>query len=252
VSEIAVITGASSGIGAATARHLVLAGYDLVIGARRVERLEAIKRALEAEFPDRVVTALPLDVTDVESVRAFTDAIEKVDVLVNNAGGAVGTETIADADEADWLHMYDINVLSILRMTQRLLPKLRQSPSAAVVTIGSVASTEAYATGGGYNAAKFGARAVTRVLRLELKGESVRVIEIDPGLVETEFSVVRLRGDVESAKKVYEGVDNLTADDIADAVTWAVTRPPHVNVDYIQIMARDQVGARDIHRRPVD
>ncbi|TWS23592.1 SDR family NAD(P)-dependent oxidoreductase [Tsukamurella sputi] len=249
MAEIAVVTGASSGIGAATARHLVRAGFDVVIGARRVERLEALKTDLEAQHPERIVTALPLDVSDPASVKAFTDAIEKVDVLVNNAGGALGVDRIETADEADWSRMYDINVLSILRMVQALLPKLRASPAASVVTIGSVASTEAYETGAGYNAAKFGARAVTRVLRLELKGEPIRVIEIDPGMVETEFSVVRLGGDAEAAGKIYQGVDHLVADDIADAVTWTVTRPPHVNIDYIQIMPRDQVAARNVHRR---
>lgn len=251
MAEIAVVTGASSGIGAATARHLVRAGFDVVIGARRVERLEDLKRQLEAEYPERIVTALPLDVSDVDSVKAFTDTIEKVDVLVNNAGGALGVDRIETADEADWSRMYDINVLSILRVTQALLPKLRASPAASVVTIGSVAALEAYETGAGYNAAKHGARAVTRVLRLELKGEPIRVIEIDPGLVETEFSVVRLGGDRAAADKIYEGVDNLTADDIADAVTWTVTRPPHVNIDSIQIMPRDQVAARNVHRRNV-
>lgn len=251
MAEIAVVTGASSGIGAATARHLVCAGFDVVIGARRVERLEDLKRQLEAEYPERIVTALPLDVSDVDSVKAFTDTIEKVDVLVNNAGGALGVDRIETADEADWSRMYDINVLSILRVTQALLPKLRASPAASVVTIGSVAALEAYETGAGYNAAKHGARAVTRVLRLELKGEPIRVIEIDPGLVETEFSVVRLGGDRAAADKIYEGVDNLTADDIADAVTWTVTRPPHVNIDSIQIMPRDQVAARNVHRRNV-
>ncbi|RDB45271.1 SDR family NAD(P)-dependent oxidoreductase [Tsukamurella tyrosinosolvens] len=249
MAEVAAVTGASSGIGAATARHLVRAGFDVVIGARRVERLEALKADIEAQHPERIVTALPLDVSDVASVKAFTDAIEKVDVLVNNAGGALGVDRIETADEADWSRMYDINVLSILRVTQALLPKLRASPAASVVTIGSVAALEAYETGAGYNAAKHGARAVTRVLRLELKGEPIRVIEIDPGLVETEFSVVRLGGDQAAADKIYEGVDNLTADDIADAVTWTVTRPPHVNIDSIQIMPRDQVAARNVHRR---
>ena len=249
MAEVAVVTGASSGIGAATARHLVRAGFDVVIGARRVDRLEQLKADLEAQHPERIVTALPLDVSDVDSVQAFTDATEKVDVLVNNAGGALGVDRIETADEADWSRMYDINVLSILRVTQALLPKLRASPAASVVTIGSVAALEAYETGAGYNAAKHGARAVTRVLRLELKGEPIRVIEIDPGLVETEFSVVRLGGDQAAADKIYEGVDNLTADDIADAVTWTVTRPPHVNIDSIQIMPRDQVAARNVHRR---
>ncbi|KXO89020.1 SDR family NAD(P)-dependent oxidoreductase [Tsukamurella pseudospumae] len=249
MAEIAVVTGASSGIGAATARHLVRAGFDVVIGARRLERLEQLKADLEAQHPERIVTALPLDVSAPASVTAFAGAIEKVDVLVNNAGGALGVDRIETADEADWSRMYDINVLSILRVTQALLPKLRASPAASVVTIGSVAALEAYETGAGYNAAKHGARAVTRVLRLELKGEPIRVIEIDPGLVETEFSVVRLGGDRAAADKIYEGVDNLTADDIADAVTWTVTRPPHVNIDSIQIMPRDQVAARNVHRR---
>ncbi|NMD57618.1 MULTISPECIES: SDR family NAD(P)-dependent oxidoreductase [Tsukamurella] len=251
MAEVAVVTGASSGIGAATARHLVRAGFDVVIGARRVDRLEALKADLEAQHPERIVTALPLDVSDAASVRAFADAIEKVDVLVNNAGGALGVDRIETADEADWSRMYDINVLSILRVTQALLPKLRASPAASVVTIGSVAAIEAYETGAGYNAAKFGARAVTRVLRLELKGEPIRVIEIDPGMVETEFSLVRLGGDQDAADRIYDGVDNLTADDIADAVTWTVTRPPHVNIDTIQIMPRDQVAARNVHRRTV-
>lgn len=251
MAEVAVVTGASSGIGAATARHLVRAGFDVVIGARRVERLEALKADIEAQHPERIVTGLPLDVSDADSVKAFTDAIDKVDVLVNNAGGALGVDRIETADEADWSRMYDINVLSILRVTQALLPKLRNSPAASVVTIGSVAALEAYETGAGYNAAKHGARAVTRVLRLELKGEPIRVIEIDPGLVETEFSVVRLGGDKAAADKIYEGVDNLTADDIADAVTWTVTRPPHVNIDSLQIMPRDQVAARNVHRRNV-
>lgn len=249
MAEIAVVTGASSGIGAATARYLVRAGYDVVIGARRIERLEDLKRQLEAEFPERIVTALPLDVSDADSVKAFAEAIDEVDVLINNAGGALGVDRIETADEADWSRMYDINVLSILRVTQALLPKLRESPAATVVTIGSVASFEAYEAGAGYNAAKFGARAVTRVLRLELKGEPIRVIEVDPGMVETEFSLVRLGGDAEAANKIYEGVDHLTADDVADAVTWAVTRPPHVNIDQIQIMPRDQVAARNVHRR---
>ncbi|GAA4398821.1 SDR family NAD(P)-dependent oxidoreductase [Tsukamurella soli] len=249
MSEIAVITGASSGIGEATARHLVRAGYDVVLGARRTDRLEALKAALEAEYPERIVAALPLDVTDVASVDAFVAAIDRADILVNNAGGAIGSESIAESDEADWQRMYDTNVLGVLRVTQRLLPRLRESPSATVVTIGSVAATVPYVGGAGYNAAKHAVRAVTRVLRLELHGEPIRVAEIDPGMVETEFSVVRYRGDEDAAAKVYEGVDSLSADDIADAVTWVVTRPPHVNIDSILIMPRDQVGPGQVKRR---
>lgn len=249
MSEIAVITGASSGIGEASARHLVRAGYDVIVGARRTDRLDALKSDLEAQFPERSVTALPLDVTDAASVQAFAAAIERVDVIVNNAGGAIGNESIAEADIADWQRMYDTNVLGVLRVTQALLPKLRESPSATVVTIGSVAAIFPYVGGAGYNAAKYAVRAITRVLRLELHGEPIRVAEIDPGMVETEFSVVRMRGDEEAAAKVYEGVESLTADDIADAVTWVVTRPPHVNIDNIVLMPRDQVAPGQVKRR---
>lgn len=241
-TPVAVVTGASSGIGAATVRHLVKEGFDVVMGARRMDRLEE----LAAETGAR---ALPLDVTDVASVDAFCNLIERCDVLVNNAGGALGADSIADTDEADWTAMFDVNVLGVLRVTQRLLPRLRESGNATVVSIGSIAGREPYLGGGGYNAAKHAVTALTRVLRLELLGEPIRVCQIDPGMVETEFSMVRFGGDKERAAAVYAGADPLTADDIAVCVAWVVTRPSRVNVDSMLVLARDQTSAQRVHRR---
>jgi NADP-dependent 3-hydroxy acid dehydrogenase YdfG len=229
----AVVTGASSGIGAATARALAADGWDVVVGARRVDRLDA----LAAEIGGR---AHPLDVTDGASVDAF----------VASVGGAVGLSPIADADEAQWQTMYDTNVLGVLRMTQGLLPALEASGDGQVVTIGSIAGYDPYPGGAGYNAAKFAVRAVMGVLRQELLGRPVRVCEVDPGLVETEFSLGRFGGDVERAAAVYAGVEPLSADDVAECVRWVAARPPHVNVDQLVVLARDQVGARQVHRRP--
>ncbi len=216
----AVVTGASSGIGAATARQLAAAGYDVVVGARRVDRLAA----LAAEIGGR---AHPLDVTDDASVQAFVGAVPECAVLVNNAGGAIGMDPVATADPADWRRMYDVNVLGVLRMTQALLPKLVASGAGHVVVMGSTAGRIVYEGGGGYTAAKHGAAALAETLRLELVGEPVRVTEIAPGMVATEeFSLNRFGGDAERAAQVYAGVPNpLTADDVADCVTWAVTRP---------------------------
>ena len=236
------MTGASSGIGAATARHLAAAGFDVVVGARRLDRLRAVADPIDAR-------ALPLDVTDTASVAAFADAIGPVAVLVNNAGGALGLDPVAEADEEQWRTMYETNVLGVVRVTRALLGRLVESGDGHVVTIGSIAAHEPYPGGAGYNAAKFGARAVMGALRQELLGEPVRVTEIDPGMVETEFSTVRFGGDVERAAKVYEGVTPLTADDVAECVTFAVTRPSHVNIDSMIVLARDQAGARAVHRR---
>lgn len=242
MSRTAVVTGASSGIGAATARRLAAEGFSVVIGARRADRLAEVAAAIGAR-------PIPLDVTEPDSVETFCREVGSCDVLVNNAGGALGVEPIADADEEHWLRMYEINVLGLMRVTKRLLPALLASGDGHVVVIGSIAGHEPYPGGAGYNAAKFGARAVCGVLRQELLGEPVRVTEIDPGLVETEFSVVRFAGDTERAAAVYEGMTPLTADDVADAVAWVVTRPSHVNVDELRIMARDQYGAQKVHRR---
>lgn len=238
----AVVTGGSSGIGAATVRRLAAEGFDVVAGARRLERL--------AEVCDPVgARALPLDVTDDASVAAFAEAVGPCDVVVNNAGGALGLEPVAGADLERWRDMYDSNVLGVVRVTQALLPALEASGDGHVVVIGSIAAWEAYAGGAGYNAAKFAVRAVTSVLRDELLGRPVRVTEIDPGMVETEFSVVRFDGDAERAAKVYEGMTPLSADDVADAIAWSVTRPAHVNVDRMLLMATDQLGTRRVHRR---
>lgn len=252
VAPTAVITGASSGIGAATAHTLAAAGFDVVLGARRLDRLEEVAREIVAAHPGRTATVLELDVTDPESVTAFAAGIESAAVLINNAGGAIGVDPVATADVDDWARMYDMNVLGVLRVTQALLPRLREHAGAEVATlvsIGSIAAHEPYSGGGGYNASKHGIRAVTKVLRIELLGEPIRVTEIDPGMVETEFSINRLGGDVDAAAAVYTGMNPLTAADIADAIGYMVTRPAHVNIDTMLIMPTDQATAKQVHRR---
>jgi NADP-dependent 3-hydroxy acid dehydrogenase YdfG len=239
----AVVTGASSGIGAATAARLAAEGWDVVVGARRLDRLAEVADAVGAR-------ALSLDVTDADSVAAFCAAVPECALLVNNAGGARGLEPVAEADEDAWRWMFEANVLGVVRMTRALLPKLVASGDGHVVLVGSIAGLEAYPGGAGYNAAKFGAHAVGKVLRMELLGQPVRVTEVDPGMVDTEFSTVRFGGDAERAAKVYEGMTPLTADDVADCIAWAATRPSHVNIDQIVVLPRDQAGARQVHRRP--
>jgi len=238
---VAVVTGASSGIGAATARRLAAEGFDLVVGARRMEPLQALAGETGAR-------ALPLDVTEPTSVERFCAALPECRVLVNNAGGAIGRETVAESSDDDWRAMLETNVMGTLRMTRALLPALEATGDGHVVTIGSIAGYEVYAGGGGYNAAKFAQRAITKALRLELLGRPVRVSEIDPGLVETNFSRVRFRGDERKAAAVYEGLTPLTADDVADCVAFVVTRPSHVNIDTVVVLARDQSGATTVHR----
>jgi len=240
--KVAVVTGASSGIGAATVRRLAADGFDVVAGARRVEQLREVAEPLGAR-------AVTLDVCDTASVEAFCADVPACHLLVNNAGGAHGLAPVADADEEAWRWMYDANVLGVMRMTRALLPKLVASGDGHVVVIGSIAGLEPYPGGAGYNAAKFGVRAVTGVLRQELLGQPVRVTEIDPGMVETEFSVVRFGGDKVRADAVYAGVEPLTADDIADCIAWAATRPAHVNIDQIVVKPRDQATATRVHRR---
>jgi NADP-dependent 3-hydroxy acid dehydrogenase YdfG len=238
----AVVTGASSGIGAATARALAREGFDVRIGARRVDRLEALADEIGASFAS-------LDVTDAASVTAFCAEVDDCRLLVNNAGGALGLDSVVDADEEQWRWMYEANVLGVLRMTKSLLPKLLDSGDGHVIVVGSIAAHEAYPGGAGYNAAKFGARAVTRALRLELLGQPVRVTEIDPGMVETEFSTVRFGGDRERADAVYRNVTPLSADDVAECIVFAATRPSHVNIDEMIVLARDQAGPREVYRR---
>jgi len=240
-ADVAVVTGASSGIGEATARRLAADGFDVVLGARREDRLERIAGEIGARWS-------ALDVGDPASVARFCDEVGPCRVLVNNAGGALGLDPILHADEDDWKNMYEVNVLGTLRMTKQLLPALEASGNGHVVMVGSIAGHEPYAGGGGYNAAKFALRAMTQVLRIELLGRPVRVSEIDPGMVATEFSTVRFRGDTTRAAEVYEGMTPLEASDIADCIAFTVSRPPHVNIDSMVVLARDQAGANKVTR----
>ena len=248
-AKIAVVTGASSGIGAASARALAAAGFHVVLGARRLERLLEIAHEINAAGAAEAV-ALTLDVSDAASVAAFAAGVPRVHLLVNNAGGAQGLEPIAEARDDDWRTMWEVNVLGLMRMTRALLPALLASGDGHVVNLGSVAGFETYAGGAGYTSVKHAVRAISRTLRLELLGKPVRVTEIDPGMVETEFSQGRFRGDQEKASAVYRGMQPLTAEDVADCVVWAATRPSHVNVDEIVVRPRDQATAHHVHRRP--
>ncbi|WP_353108921.1 SDR family NAD(P)-dependent oxidoreductase [Gordonia sp. (in: high G+C Gram-positive bacteria)] len=235
--RVAVVTGASSGIGAATARALAGDGYDVVLGARRVDRLEA----LAAEIGGR---ARQLDVTDPESVDRFVAGLDRVDVLVNNAGGAKGLATVADADLDDWRWMWETNVVGTLRVTKALLPVLEASGDGLIVTITSLAAIEPYDNGAGYTSAKHGQAMIHRTLRLELLGKPIRLTEIAPGMVETEFSLVRFDGDADKADAVYSGLEPLVADDVAEVISFVASRPPHVNLDQIVLKPRDQASAR--------
>jgi NADP-dependent 3-hydroxy acid dehydrogenase YdfG len=245
---VAVITGASSGIGAATAVRLASEGFDVVLGARRQDRLAAVADKCAAAAGGRA-RHLTLDVSDPGSVGDFVSQVPECRLLVNNAGGALGLEAVADMDEDHWRTMYETNVLGTARMIRALLPALVESGDGHVVNVGSIAAFEAYPGGAGYNAAKFGLRAINDVLRMELLGQPVRVSEIDPGMVETEFSMVRFRGDRERADQVYQGMTPLTADDVADCIAFVVTRPSHVDIDRLVIRPRDQARAQMVHRR---
>lgn len=240
-ARTAVVTGASSGIGEATALRLAKEGFELVLGARRIDRLQEVATRCGGR-------ALELDVRDPASIDSFAAAIERADILVNNAGLAVGLEPLEKIPDEDLVTMWETNVLGLIRITRALLPKLEGSANAHIVNLGSIAGIETYPGGGGYTASKHAVRAITRTLRLELLGKPIRITEILPGLVETEFSVVRFRGDTEQAKKHYEGITPLTADDIADCIVWAVTRPPHVDIDEIVVRPVAQATARDVAR----
>jgi NADP-dependent 3-hydroxy acid dehydrogenase YdfG len=245
----AVVTGASSGIGAATAERLAGAGYQVVLAARRVERLAAVAAKIAASGGQAVIA--PLDVTDRLQVDELATSLQRCDVLVCDAGGAIGADQVADASAADWLTMYQSNVLGTLHLVQALLPKLIASGDAAIVLMSSTAGLGAYEGGGGYVVAKHGTHAIATTLRLELCGEPVRVIEIAPGMVKTEeFALNRFRGDAAKAAAVYAGVaEPLTAADVADAVAWAVTRPSHVNVDLMVLRPVAQAAQHKVHRR---
>lgn len=242
--RIAVVTGASSGIGAATARRLAASGFRVICTARRIDRLTA----LAAEIGGAAVAC---DVTCDASVADLASTVgARIDVLINNAGGAFGANSVEAGEVTDWARMYDVNVLGLLRVTQALLPALRASGDAVILNVGSTAGRIQYEGGGGYVAAKHAVRGLTGTLRLELCGEPIRVCEIAPGMVRTdEFAMVRFDGDQAKADSVYAGVaEPLVAEDIADAIEWMVTRPSHVNVDELVIRPRAQAAQHKVHR----
>ena len=237
----AVVTGASAGIGAATALRLAEEGFDVVLGARRVERLEEIAARCGGR-------ALALDVTDAASVDGFCERVPTVNVLVNNAGMATGMDPLAELDDESLRTMWETNVAGLLRVTRGLLPALEESGNGHIVNVGSTAGKETYPGGGGYTASKHAVRAISETLRKELLGKPVRVTQVNPGLVETEFSLVRFGGDTERAKKPYAGIEALVSEDIADCIAWAVTRPPHVNIDEIVVRPLAQATSTMIAR----
>ncbi|MDQ4007026.1 MAG: SDR family oxidoreductase [Actinomycetota bacterium] len=240
----AVVTGASSGIGQATARVLAAEGFEVVCAARRAERVEALAKEIHG-------VAVACDVTDARSVAELADrAGTPVDVLVNNAGGAFGQEPITETDPEDWRRMYDVNVLGTLHVTQAMLPALVASGEGVIVNVGSIAGHLAYEGGAGYTAAKHGVAVMTETLRLELVDQPVRITEVAPGMVKTEeFSLTRFGGDREKAEKVYAGVEApLVAEDVADCIGWVATRPAHVNIDLLVVKPRAQAAPHKVHR----
>jgi NADP-dependent 3-hydroxy acid dehydrogenase YdfG len=243
MTRIAVVTGASSGIGQASARALAADGFHVVCAARRRDRIEA----LAEEIGGRAVVC---DVTDPESVAQLAASLETVDVLVNNAGGAFDQDTVETADAGVWARMFDVNALSVVRVTQALLPALRADGGGLVINMGSTAGRVAYEGGGGYTAAKHAVRVITQTLRLELVAEPLRFTEIAPGMVRTEeFTLNRVDGDRARYDAVYEGVaEPLVAEDVAEAVRWVASLPSHVDIDEIVIRPRAQAAQHKVHR----
>ena len=239
---IALVTGASSGIGEASVRALAAAGFETIAVARRLERCEA----LAAQVGGR---AAHLDVTDQGSIDRLAASIDRLDLVVHSAGGALGMETVAEFDDDNWVGMFESNVLGVARVTRALLPALRASAAPAIQILGSVAGVEVYEGGGGYTAAKHAVHALAQTLRLELLPDGIRVTEIAPGLVETEFSLVRFGGDRERATSVYDGLEPLTAADVAEIVAFCATRPANVDVDYVAVKPMAQATAKIAHRR---
>jgi NADP-dependent 3-hydroxy acid dehydrogenase YdfG len=247
-SPIAVVTGASSGIGAATARRLAAEGFHVVAVARRAGHLSSLVASLPAATP--VVADITSDADISRLVAEVTALGGPVELLVNNAGGAIGAETVEEADLTDWQWMFEVNVLGTVRVTKALLPLLSASGRATIVVISSTAGLVVYEGGGGYTAAKHAQTAVAETLRLELNGRPIRVVEIDPGMVKTdEFALKRFEGDAARAAAVYQGVEfPLVADDIADCVAWTATRPHHVNIDRIVVRPLAQAAQHKVHR----
>lgn len=248
-NAIALVTGGGTGIGAAVAKRLAADGFDVIVAGRRREPLGQV--VAEIGGSARFVV---MDVADVDSVTAGIGGLERLDVLVNNAGGALGTSRIEDGDPAEWQQMFASNVLGTMQVTKAALPLLRRSPRATIVNVSSVAGQSVYEGGGGYTAAKHGTSVISETLRLELNGENIRVIDIRPGMVHTEeFSLTRLHGDQAAADRVYEGVDHpLLADDVAQCVAFAVALPQHVNIDTMVIKPVAQAASHKVHRGPID
>lgn len=240
--RVAVITGASSGIGAATARNLAAQGFHVVAVARRADRIEALASEIGG-------TAIVADVTDQASVETLASKLDRVDVLVNNAGGARGLAPVADAELEHWQWMWETNVIGTLRVTRALLHKLIDSGDGLIVTVTSVAALEVYDGGAGYTAAKHAQGAMHRTLRGELLGKPVRLTEIAPGAVETEFSLVRFDGDQQRADAVYTGITPLVADDVAEVIGFVASRPSHVDLDLIVMKPRDQATTSRFNRQ---
>src|SRR6478609_237724 len=240
---LAVVTGASSGIGAASARYLAREGFEVICAARRLDRIEALAKEIDGR-------AVQCDVTSAEDVATLTAAVgDELQVLVNNAGGAFGFEPVAEADLDAWRQMFEVNVIGVAAVTKSLLPALIAGHG-TIIVMGSTAGQVAYEGGGGYVAAKHGAKAVVDTLRLELFDQPVRVCEIAPGMVRSEgFSLKRFGGDQDKADAVYAGVaEPLTAEDIADCVAWVATRPSHVNIDRMVVRPRAQAAQHKVHR----
>ncbi|MDH6463919.1 NADP-dependent 3-hydroxy acid dehydrogenase YdfG [Micromonospora sp. A200] len=252
MTSVAIVTGASSGIGAATARRLAAEGFHVLAAARRTDRLAGLVKEIEAA--GGTATAVACDVTSDESVAGLAAAAQAapgpVTLLVNNAGGARGLDPVESGAIGDWQWMYDVNVLGTLRVTQALLPALEASGAGTIVIVSSTAGFTVYEGGGGYAAAKHAQTAIAGTLRLELCGRPVRVIEIDPGMVRTdEFGLVRFGGDADKAAATYAGVpEPLVAEDVADCIAWCATRPHHVNVDRLVVRPLAQAAQHKVHR----
>jgi NADP-dependent 3-hydroxy acid dehydrogenase YdfG len=247
-----LITGASSGFGSAAALAFAAEGAKLLLGARRLENLKTVAAearkagAAEAEFQF-------LDVSKTKSVDDFVQwarkKTDRVDVLINNAGGALGMDTVAEGQDADWETMMQTNVLGVLRMTRAVLPLIPRDAGGSIINIGSYAARTAYEGGAAYCAAKAGELQITRALRLELNGTGIRVSTVDPGLAKTDFSLVRFKGDAARAQKVYDGTHPLIAEDVAEILVWVAGRPPHVNIDELVVKPVDQAAMHKIYRR---
>jgi NADP-dependent 3-hydroxy acid dehydrogenase YdfG len=244
----AVVTGASAGIGAATAEELAREGAVVVLGARRRDKLEEVARGIRERVPGARLELLPLDVSDRGSSEAFAKAAGVVDILVNNAGLARGLDPVSAGDEAGWSEMLDVNVMGALRTTRLFLPAMLERKSGHVIFVGSVAGQDPYAGGAVYCGTKAAITAIVGALRHEVHGTGLRVSVVDPGLVETDFSIVRFRGDAERAKKPYQNVTPLTPRDVAECIAFMATRPAHVNVQEVLVLATAQVGATKVFR----